>query len=265
MPPVLRQRLTQNLEGVEWHARSGGKLAAEEPGTGKSPGYTDFQAGSLPVHHVQARAPRRVTGGEGSLHGHRPHSIDRGFLLGDARRGLCVRNVALGRISRWQTADRPPHAPPPRRPPRPGPRTDQGRRRLRPARRRSQPGPPERARGCLPERRLGSQRRLITRNGRPVSPHPSVTALQQPSRGPRQSQRKRRAAIRGRPGDIRTLRSARDRTHETADKHQAPRTGARPGSVQAPSSSLSIRLPTLVVWLSFGLRGPGAVLGRVPW
>jgi hypothetical protein len=26
-----------------------------------------------------------------------------------------------------------------------------------------------------------------------------------------------------------------------------------------PGSSLSIRLPTLVVWLSFGLRGPGAV------
>jgi hypothetical protein len=24
-----------------------------------------------------------------------------------------------------------------------------------------------------------------------------------------------------------------------------------------PGSSLSIRLPTLVVWLSFGLRGPG--------
>jgi hypothetical protein len=26
-----------------------------------------------------------------------------------------------------------------------------------------------------------------------------------------------------------------------------------------PGSSLSIRLPTLVVWLSFGLRGPGTV------
>src|SRR6476469_2530033 len=26
---------------------------------------------------------------------------------------------------------------------------------------------------------------------------------------------------------------------------------------QAPGSSLSLRLPTLVVWLSFGLRGPG--------
>ena len=27
-----------------------------------------------------------------------------------------------------------------------------------------------------------------------------------------------------------------------------------------PGSSLSIRLPTLVVWLSFGLRGPGAAV-----
>jgi hypothetical protein len=27
-------------------------------------------------------------------------------------------------------------------------------------------------------------------------------------------------------------------------------------------SSLSIRLPTLVVWLSFGLRGPGAAVER---
>ena len=38
--------------------------------------------------------------------------------------------------------------------------------------------------------------------------------------------------------------------------------GARtvPGGVvvQAPGLSLSHRLPTLVVWLSFGLRGPGA-------
>jgi hypothetical protein len=40
------------------------------------------------------------------------------------------------------------------------------------------------------------------------------------------------------------------------------RTGAWPGSVQASGSSLSLRLPTLVVWLSFGLRGPGAVMGR---
>jgi hypothetical protein len=33
------------------------------------------------------------------------------------------------------------------------------------------------------------------------------------------------------------------------------------GSVLAPGLSLSFRLPTLVVWLSFGLRGPGVVLG----
>ena len=39
-----------------------------------------------------------------------------------------------------------------------------------------------------------------------------------------------------------------------------PRTGARPGSVQAPGPSLSIRLPTLVVWLSSGLREPGAAV-----
>jgi cell division FtsZ-interacting protein ZapD len=31
------------------------------------------------------------------------------------------------------------------------------------------------------------------------------------------------------------------------------------GSVQVPGSSLSHRLPALVAWLSFGLRGPGAV------
>jgi len=37
-------------------------------------------------------------------------------------------------------------------------------------------------------------------------------------------------------------------------------TGAWRGSVQAPGSSLSIRLPALVVWLSFGLRGPGAAV-----
>ena len=37
------------------------------------------------------------------------------------------------------------------------------------------------------------------------------------------------------------------------------RTGAWQGSVQAPGRSLSHRLPTLVVWLSFGLRGPGVV------
>ena len=29
-----------------------------------------------------------------------------------------------------------------------------------------------------------------------------------------------------------------------------------------PGSSLSIRLPALVVWLSFGLRGPGAAMER---
>jgi hypothetical protein len=38
-----------------------------------------------------------------------------------------------------------------------------------------------------------------------------------------------------------------------------PRTGAWRGSVQVPGSSLSLRLPTMVVWLSFGLRGPGAM------
>ena len=54
-----------------------------------------------------------------------------------------------------------------RRAPRPGPRAAQGRRRLRSARRRSQPGPPRRARHCLPQRRLGGRRRLITGNGRP--------------------------------------------------------------------------------------------------
>ena len=36
------------------------------------------------------------------------------------------------------------------------------------------------------------------------------------------------------------------------------RTGAWPGSVQVPGLSLSHRLPAFVVWLSFGLRGPGA-------
>jgi hypothetical protein len=34
-----------------------------------------------------------------------------------------------------------------------------------------------------------------------------------------------------------------------------PRLGQ--ASVQAPGPSLSHRLPTLVVWLCFGLRGPG--------
>ncbi len=29
-----------------------------------------------------------------------------------------------------------------------------------------------------------------------------------------------------------------------------------------PGSSLSFRLPALVVWLSFGLRGPGAAMER---
>jgi hypothetical protein len=38
-----------------------------------------------------------------------------------------------------------------------------------------------------------------------------------------------------------------------------PRTVAWRGSVQVPGSSLSHRLPALVAWLSFGLRGPGAV------
>ena len=36
------------------------------------------------------------------------------------------------------------------------------------------------------------------------------------------------------------------------------RTGTWPGSVQVPRLSLSHRLPALVVWLSFGLRGLGA-------
>ena len=40
------------------------------------------------------------------------------------------------------------------------------------------------------------------------------------------------------------------------------RTGAWPGSVQVPGSSLSFRLPALVAWLSSGLREPGAALGR---
>jgi len=38
--------------------------------------------------------------------------------------------------------------------------------------------------------------------------------------------------------------------------------GAWQGVVQAPGLSLSHRLPTLVVWLSFGLRGPGLAHGR---
>jgi hypothetical protein len=33
--------------------------------------------------------------------------------------------------------------------------------------------------------------------------------------------------------------------------------GAWQGVVQAPGLSLSLRLPTLIVWLSIGLRGPG--------
>ena len=43
-----------------------------------------------------------------------------------------------------------------------------------------------------------------------------------------------------------------------------PRTGAWQGPVRAPGSSLSIGLPTPVVWLCFGLRGPGAA-GRPRW
>ena len=39
-----------------------------------------------------------------------------------------------------------------------------------------------------------------------------------------------------------------------------PRTGAWRGSVQVPGSSLSFRLPALVVWLLSGLRGPGAAM-----
>ena len=40
------------------------------------------------------------------------------------------------------------------------------------------------------------------------------------------------------------------------------RTGAWRGSVEVPGWSLSFRLPALVVWLSFGLRGPGAAMER---
>ena len=39
-------------------------------------------------------------------------------------------------------------------------------------------------------------------------------------------------------------------------------TGVWRGSVQASGSSLSHRLPTLVVWLSSGLRGPGVAQGQ---
>ena len=39
------------------------------------------------------------------------------------------------------------------------------------------------------------------------------------------------------------------------------RTGAWRGSVQASGPSLSHRLPALVVWLSFGLRGPDVANG----
>jgi hypothetical protein len=53
-------------------------------------------------------------------------------------------------------------------------------------------------------------------------------------------------------------------------------TGAWPGSVQVPGPPLSHRLPALVVWLSFGLRRPGAAnlgeerlnphaTGTLPW
>src|SRR5215216_2305829 len=60
-----------------------------------------------------------------------------------------------------RTQDRAPDAPPARRPPCPRPRTRQGRRRLRPARRRHQPGPPRRARPGQPRRRrMGNRPRL---------------------------------------------------------------------------------------------------------
>src|SRR5258706_421246 len=74
-------------------------------------------------------------------------------------------------------------------PPAAGPRTGQSRRRLRPARRRGQPGPTWRARGCLPEWRLGGRRRLITRKGTPSRPHqpahsPPPAACPGPPPGP---------------------------------------------------------------------------------
>jgi hypothetical protein len=37
-----------------------------------------------------------------------------------------------------------------------------------------------------------------------------------------------------------------------------PTAGAWPGSVEVPGLSLSHRLPTMIVWLSRGLRSPGA-------
>ena len=85
-------------------------------------------------HHRPARSPA----------GRRPAGPGRPGLEG----GL------PGHPAQGRTQNRPPDAPPPRRPPRPRPRPGQGRRRLRPARRRGQPGPPRRARGRLPERRL---------------------------------------------------------------------------------------------------------------
>jgi len=90
-----------------------------------------------------------------------------------------------------------------RRAPRPGPRAAQGRRRLRPARRRSQPGPPRRARHCLPQRRLGGRRRLITGNGRPTGftcPLTSHKRLAWATRAAPDRMDGRSSAVRGGPG-----------------------------------------------------------------
>ena len=81
------------------------------------------------------------------------------------------------------TQDRAPDAPPPRRQARPGPRTDQGRRRLRPARRRRQPRTPGRARrGRHAEPRMGHSGRVHRRRpDKPQKPHQRpVQASQSP-------------------------------------------------------------------------------------
>ena len=49
-------------------------------------------------------------------------------------------------------------------------------------------------------------------------------------------------------------------TRYSATCFTCSRTGAWRGSVQVPGSSLANRLPTLGVWLSHGLRGPGAAM-----
>ena len=91
-------------------------------------------------HHRPARGPA----------GRRPHP--------PGRPGLESRlpgNPAQGRAQ-----DRPPDAPAPRRAPCPGPREAQGRRRLRPARRRGQPRQARRARPGMPQRNLDRARQL---------------------------------------------------------------------------------------------------------